>query len=78
MKTCKTCKHWDSNQPSDHDIYHGNHFPCMHPKALGSLLRTDDGCHGGMPSDFDGSFDCVYTGPDFGCIHHETNEGISQ
>jgi hypothetical protein len=68
VDTCKTCKHWT---PSDwKDPYKYVAVTCASPRvqAMGdsSERNVDDTLlYGGMGVDF------LYTGPNFGCIHHE-------
>ena len=73
MNTCKTCKWWGYCAPewegsSYDDLCQGiDHKPCSHPKMPNDGAIDPDGAtvHKSIDSTF-----C--TGPDFGCIHHET------
>jgi hypothetical protein len=60
---CKTCKWWlpgDSGPP----------LKCGHPKlSSGNSITPEDGAQDGE------GYSGIYTGPDFGCIHHETEQG---
>ena len=57
---CKTCKHWDRQGPQWEGLY-----GCMNPKVVDGFGTVDEA--NAMMGDF-------YTGPDFGCIHHEPKE----
>ncbi len=72
METCKTCKHW---------MPHSNKYPKSHAredKKAGGLCQSEklvDDWGGGHGADMliyeyseDGGF---WTGPDFGCVHHQ-------
>jgi hypothetical protein len=73
MNTCKTCKHWthpDYGNPN-YFVVKAGFGTCECPKLDKSYTNgqpaTDDMIlpRGGGPMD-------VCTGPDFGCIHHQT------
>lgn len=74
MNTCDTCEHWI--EPSSQcDTYFGR--VCLNPKVSGRSPTSQDEnmiLHG-KETDFaklNGCFpDVFYTGPKFGCIHHE-------
>jgi hypothetical protein len=71
MNTCKTCKHWDTSQPEDFGVYHGDsHFPCERNDGTVQIAQA----HGAYTSTFDGSHPGLVTGPDFGCIHWEKKD----
>lgn len=87
MNTCKTCKHWRHNyddmfeysdqicRPVDQDTYKPMVMPfevreCLHP-ALVKFERTSEENGFGVT---DGSeyMARLTTGPDFGCVRHES------
>jgi hypothetical protein len=60
--TCKTCVFW---QLASKDWQRENVHCCENPKLLGDIGSDGDDCmfmRGGEPQ---------WTGPDFGCIHHQ-------
>jgi hypothetical protein len=72
METCKTCKHW---------MPHSNKYPKSHAredKKAGGLCQSEKlvedwgGGHGADMLIYEylegGGF---WTGPDFGCVHHQ-------
>ena len=85
MKICKTCKHWEANSRLERfdgetgDSFCGEHRLCNCAKIVDisgmgfdqtSSLEHDTGA----VDDSDSFRAYFYTGPDFGCIHHEPNE----
>ena len=69
-QTCKTCRHWGGPD----DVYDIPSYPkgarrCLHP-SVGGGGHSDDGHE---RSDAANSYECIGTGPDFGCVHHEPN-----
>ena len=62
MNTCKTCKHWEKENHIPHWTEHRCIILNDHERDEGRadcLVAPDQGLGG------------IYTGPDFGCIHHE-------
>ena len=64
--TCKTCRWWGDSKPYPFGRCHHKHLEVADhtafvpiPSHSGLLVRADGHDHG------------IYTGPDFGCIHHE-------
>lgn len=60
--TCKTCRWWDRPWPN-REV---NKRSC-------AALEDRDGDDAVI--DDDGTSRPLYTGPDFGCVHHEPKEG---
>lgn len=58
---CKTCRWWKGR-----DAHTNKQHKCSHQKLATLLSEPLDGA--------DGRGNCIYTGPDFGCIHHEPKE----
>lgn len=69
-KTCESCSWWGHNAPNDTT---GRRF-CTH-QANGMWSQDVKRPDGAVPAHLrDGaivSFSPLYTGPQFGCIHHE-------
>lgn len=64
MKTCKTCAYWKGQ-----DFQNYGYRKCTHDSVDSGGL---DGC-----AITDGDLDdtvSFYTGPNFGCVHHEPKE----
>lgn len=59
-KLCKTCRHWEKDQPPWTD------GTCEHPKM--SSIDIPEGSDTCTAND-GGSMRVINTGPDFGCIH---------
>lgn len=70
MNTCKTCKHWEF--PPDHVGKDGVGGACTSGKFIDgsypSKITPQDGI---VFRDYEGYGAVLWTGPDFGCIHHE-------
>lgn len=67
MKTCKTCKCWTPPEVSSPwDVSKGGACAC--PKFVYHEPMPRDGLE---YYDAEGYAAGFYTGPDFGCIHHE-------
>ncbi len=79
MNTCDTCKHWKmrgwrndtTDNPNDSQCWEDDDSPqmvCAQPKLQKFVKPLIDGA-----SVCDGSYymAMLYTGPKFGCIHHE-------
>lgn len=73
MSHCKTCKHWTSFRkayPSSGctERFHGG--ICMSPKLMEATYDDDNYAPDTLvyPYQEDGDF---WTGPEFGCVHHE-------
>jgi hypothetical protein len=64
MNTCDTCKHWEIEAIRAH-VAEATHAHCGHPKVSDNGLQFEDGAE-----DNEG-YGGIYTGPKFGCIHHE-------
>lgn len=66
MNTCDTCKWWcrDKRDPIDASIFRG----CLNPKLNSPEDAGDDLARPDACDDYGIGF---YTGPKFGCIHHE-------
>lgn len=68
MNTCKDCKHWTGRGG-----FTGYDRQCQHPKlSEGSRYVGDDGVTGAD------CWTCMYTGPDFGCVHFEKSDTVAQ
>ena len=63
MNTCKTCKHWGGPPPME-----DKQAKCLNPK-VGAHGEGED-----EASDAEG-YGGIFTGPDFGCVHHEGGRG---
>lgn len=56
---CKTCRHWDDRGRRDSAM-----CECKNSNVLAGD-GIDEACS---------ETGCFYTGPDFGCVHHESKE----
>lgn len=62
MERCKTCRWWDGPKT---EPWAGHVAECDHPRFSAGRYTYPDGCCDS------GGYGGVYTGPEFGCIHHE-------
>lgn len=70
-KTCKTCVHWDE-EPDDHkDTCDLQIRACHHVAVTGEIKNRHLGRHDLC---YAMSGISIGTGPDFGCIHHQSKD----
>lgn len=75
MERCKTCKEWNSERCTDHPVFgvceskklwpKNDHPASLRGRGMDELAYDARR----MPR-----FSLVYTGMDFGCVHHEPKE----
>lgn len=68
MNTCKTCRWWAGIQEEMRGCLFVENFENQSKQDLFAVGEACDR-YG------DRHFPCVVTGPDFGCVHHESKEG---
>lgn len=67
MNTCKTCFYWAKDKRES--FPNTEHRGCLNEKLHGCYLGSDlDGLDDNADADYG-----LSTGPNFGCIHHESN-----
>ena len=67
VPTCKTCKWWDTVEIAEH---FRRHRACHSPK----LMPPDDAEYGTDTLLYYDEGSKFWSGPDFGCVHHEDKE----
>lgn len=78
MKTCKTCKHWDTVSVGDRDrVSYGSYSPKRYCRLLSDFSDDTDIINeaNGVEAAAQGvGGAAITTGPDFGCIHWSVSQ----
>ena len=71
MNTCKDYKWWKPGVWDDHPASGGKMKQCTHRKLFPKGDKVFSGSDTLIDLGSDAGYQDLYTGPDFGCIHHE-------
>lgn len=70
MGRCKDCRHWGQENGEDYRGEDG-YFPCQNP-LIGEDVNTGGRMDAAMYPYSEGG--CIFTGPEFGCVHFEPRQ----
>jgi hypothetical protein len=71
MNTCETCKWWDTDSHWPNDLGKSTKHACGSPKLTSDSYNNGEyNSSDSLVYEYDEGGD-FYSGPNFGCVHHE-------